>query len=62
MVCVYSVDLLCLYLFLRVYQSLKSRMWNDSNSTFLRIYLVKTKRKNYITFLFTKKQKDYEKT
>ena len=38
MVRAYSVDLLCLYLFLRVYQSLKSGMWNNSNSTFLRIY------------------------
>ena len=38
MVRVYNVDLLCLYLFLQVYQSLKSGMWNNSNSTFLRIY------------------------
>ena len=38
MVRVYNVDLLCLYLFLQVYQSLKSVMWNNSNSTFLRIY------------------------
>ena len=50
MVRVYNVDLLCLYLFLRVYQSLKSGMWKNSNSTFLRIYafvLVKSNNKYY---------------
>ena len=39
MVHVNSVDLLCLYLFCWVYQSLEPRMWNVNSSTFLRIYV-----------------------
>ena len=50
MVRVYNVDLLCLYLFLRVYQSLKSGMWNDNSSTFSASIRVNTERTTYFIY------------